>query len=486
MEDLWAYRRRRIAVFVVAIVAAAATIATSPSNPQGHVDGSTPAKVVLTDDAPRAAARFVLTLSDSTLPRVTGAATLPSGTVSFVVADASGSGAGGDGPVQITASAVGVTTPAGSDPTGPSWPIDQLCRVAEPCRREFDVSVEWLRPTPNGSITVPVTAKVALLYDRWESPPPGATATWEAGEFTAVAPPPTVPASLDLGRTTLGRDSPLAARHVVLRGSAALLADPTTPDITAYVRSELPESQRPHAILTMVSDDATDPTPVDAGAFIEPFTGCPRAEDCARGFTIVARWVGTDPAETIDVDWSFDAVARFVGSAVVPADATLAAEIDKRIDLGLASPRLQGHAAGTFDLVSGGGRKAGNVRLTITPPQLGDVYLGAIPPAVALVRIRAAVKDPGAAADLVAWLSTPNVPGVGALSVPDDGSELQAIALPLGRCFNPPPCTGSIEITVESRADKDATITWDVAVELPLPAQASAAGQLKVEVARAP
>ena len=146
MEDRWAYRRRRIAVFVVAIVAAAATIATSPSNPQGHVDGSTPAKVVLTDDAPRAAARFVLTLSGSTLPLVTGAATPPSGTVSFVVADASGSGAGGDGPVQITASAVGVTTPAGSDPAGPSWPIDQLCRVAEPCRREFDVSVEWLRP----------------------------------------------------------------------------------------------------------------------------------------------------------------------------------------------------------------------------------------------------------------------------------------------------------------------------------------------------
>ena len=313
-------------------------------------------------------------------------------------------------------------------------------------------------------------AKVALLYDHWESPPPGATATWEAGEFTAVAPPPTVPASLDLGRTTLGRDSPLAARHVVLRGSAALLADPTTTDITAYVRSELPESQRSHAILTMVPDDATDPTPVDAGAFIEPFTGCPRAEACARGFTIVARWIGTDPAETVDVDWSFDAVARFVGSAAIPADATLAAEIDKRIDLGLASPRQQAQSAGTFDLVSGGGRKAGNVRLTSPRRSWATPTSGASRRPSRSSGSGAAVKDPGAAADLVAWLSTPNVPGVGALSVADDGTELQTIALPLGRCFNPPPCTGSIEITVESRADKDATISWDVAVELPLPA----------------
>ena len=486
MEDRWAYRRRRIAVFVVAIVAGAATIATSATNPHANVDGSTPATVVLTAEAPRAAARFVLTLSGSTLPLVTGAAAPPSGTVSFVVADASGSGAGGDGPVQITASAVGIATPAGSGAAGPSWPIDQLCRVAEPCRREFDVSVEWLRPQPSGSVTVPIMAKVALLYDRWESPPPGATATWEAGEFTAVAPPPTIPASLDLGRTTLGRDSPMAARHVVLRGSAALLADPTATDITAYVRSELPESGRPHAVLTMVPDDATDPTPVDAGAFIEPFTGCPRGEACARGFTIVARWIGTDPAETVDIDWSFDAVARFGGAAAIPADATLAAEIDKRIDLGLASPRQQARSAGTFELVSGGGRKSGRVRLVVTPPELGTTFLGATPPAVALVRIRAAVKDPGAAADLVAWLSTPNHPGVDALSVPDDGTELQTIALPLGRCFDPPPCGGSIEISVESRADKDATISWDVAVELPLPPQASPAGRLRIEVERAP
>jgi hypothetical protein len=486
MQDRWAYRRRRIAVIVVAGVAAAATIATSPSNPQEHVDGSAPATVVLTGEAPRASARFVLTLSAGALPLQGSAGTVPKGTVSFAASDGSGSGAGGDGPVRISATAVGVTTPAQVDATGPSWPIEQVCRVAEPCRRAFDVSVEWLRPQPGTSIKVPIVARLALVYDRWESAPPGASATWEAGEFTAAAPPPSVPASVDLGPISLGRDSPLAVRHVVLSGSAALLADPATTDITAYVRSELPVPQRAHAVLTMVADGASDPTPVDAGAFIEPFAGCPRAQACARGFTIFARWLGTDPTETIDLDWSFDAVARFVGSTAIPADATLTAEIDKRLDLGLASPRQQAHSAGTFDLVSGGGRTGGRVRLVVTPPELGTTFLGAAAPVVGLVRIRAAVKDPGAAADLVAWLSTPNQPGVAALPVPDDGTELQTIALPLGRCFNSQSCAGSIEIFVESRTGKDATISWDVAVELPLPPQASPAGRLRIEVEHGP
>jgi hypothetical protein len=484
--DRWAYRRRRIAVFVVATVAAVATIATSPSHPQSRVDRSTPATVALSGASPRAVGRFVLTLSQNTLPVGTPASKPPQGTVSFAVSSMGGTGAGGDGPVQVTASAVGIETPARSDSAGPSWPIEQLCRVAEPCRREFDVSVEWLQPRPGTSITVKIAATLAIVYDLWESPPPGATAAWEAGEFTAAAPPPAVPASVDLGRTTLGRDSPLAARHVVLRGSAALLADPTTTAVTAYVRSERTGAQAPDAILTMVADEATDRTPVDAGAFIEPFGGCPRATACVRGFTVVARWIGTEPDKAVDIDWSFDAIARFAVATGIPGDATLAVEVDQRLDLGPASPRLQAHAEGSFDLVSGVGRKGGRVRLIVTPPALGDPFFGAAPPAVALVRLRAAVKDRGAPADLIAWVYAPDGPSVGSDTVADDGTEVQTIALPLARCFDTRTCSGSIEISVESRADLDATISWDVAIDLPVPSQRLATGQLKVEVARAP
>lgn len=487
MEDRWAYRRRRIAVVVVAIVAGAATLATSQTVIQSHVDGSIPATVVLSGESPRAVGRFVLTLSPGTLPLGNSVGPAPTGTVSFVASGTGGTNATVKGPVQITASAVGIETPARTEPTGPSWPIDQLCRVAEPCRREFDVSVEWLQPRPGTSMDVEISARVALLYDRWESPPPAARATWEAAEFTAAAPPPAVPASVDLARTTLGRDSPLAARHILLRGSAGLLADPTATDITAYVRSEVTGSKPSDAILTMAPDEETaNQTFADAGAFIQPFAGCPRAEACVRGFTVLARWVGTDPDGTVDVDWSFDAIARFTGSASIPADATLTAEVDERVDLGTASPRLSGEAKGSFDLVSGGGRKGGRVRLIVTPPQLGDAYLGAVPPAVALVRLRATVKDASTPADLVVWVSTPNSYSGGSLTLADDGTELQTFALPIAQCFGPGPCSGWVEISVESRADRDATISWDVAVDLPLPSEGLASGPLRVEVASAP
>jgi hypothetical protein len=483
-----AYRRRRISVLVVAVVAAAATLATSPSNPHANVDGSTSATVTLSDDAPRAVGRFVLTLSPGTLPLGTTVGPTPKGSASFVVSGSGGSGAAGNGPIQITATAIGIPTPAQPDPytAAPSWPIDQLCRIAEPCRREFDVSAEWLQPRPETKIDVHIAANVAIVYDRWESPPPGANATWEVGDFTAATPPPAVPASVDLGQTTLGRDSPMAARHILLRGSAALLADPTT-EITAYVRSDGTEAQPSQAMLTMVADDAADQRPADAAAFIQPFTGCPRAEECVRGFTVVARWMGTKPDDTVDVDWSFDAIARFVDSAAIPPDATLVGEVDQRLDLGLASPRLQGRAAGSFDLVPANGRKGFRLRLVVTPPSLGKAFFGAPPPAVALVRLHAAVKDPGAPADLVAWVTGRNYRSeVGSLPLADDGTELQTIALPLDGCVATEPCIGSIEIFVDGRGDRDATISWGVAIELPVPTQALAAGQLKVEVASAP
>lgn len=483
-----AYRRRRISVLVVAIVAAAATLATSPSNPQGHVNVSTPATVTLSDLAPRAVGRLVLTLSPGTLPLGTTVGPTPKGTVSFVVSGPGGTGAGGNSPVSITATAIGIPIPAQPDQytAAPSWPIDQLCRIAEPCRREFDVSAEWLQPRPETEIDVQIAANVAIVYDRWESPPPGANATWEVGEFRAAAPPPAVLASVDLGRITLDRDSPMAARHVLLHGSAALLADPTT-EITAYVRSDATEAQPWQTMLTVVADDAADQRPADAAAFIQPFTGCPRAEECVRGFTVVARWMGTKPEDTVDVDWSFDAIARFVDSAAIPPDATLVAKVDQRLDLGLASPRLQGRAAGSFDLVPANGKKGFRLRLVVTPPSLGDAFFGASPPAVALVRLHAAVKDPGASAGLLAWVTGRNYRSeMGSLPLADDGTELQTIALPLDGCLATEPCIGSVEIFVDSQGDRDATISWDVTIELPVPTQALAAGQLKVEVASAP
>jgi hypothetical protein len=480
-------RRRRVAVLMVALVAAAATIATSPGMIQSRLDRLGTASVVLDGDTPRATGRFVLTLSAESLPVRTVAGPTPKGTVTFAVgaAGAGGGGASPNGPLQVTATAVGIPEPAQQVNGAPSWPIDQLCRVAEPCRREFEVAIEWLRPQAGSSVTVPVQASLQMLYDGRETLPGGATADWESGEFKGVPAAPGLTAKTDLGSTVLGFDSPMSARHVVLHGSAALLADPSAVDVSAYVRTGGALDQPPRAVVTLVPDEpdpAVPATPVAAGTFFQPFAGCPRGQACDRGFRIIARWAGPGPEDTVAVDWSFDALARFGGASGVPEGATLTAEVGERLDLGLASPRLQGRAEGSFDLQPAGDQRTGRVRLLISAPDMGNAFFGASPPAVAVVRLRAAVKDPGTPAKLRAWVTDPDHPGVTALALSDDGTELRALAFPLSRCPPGPTCNGYVEIQVDSASNREATISWDIAAELPVSRPGLAPGELRIEV----
>ena len=131
--------------------------------------------------------------------------------------------------------------------------------------------------------------------------------------------------------------------------------------------------------------------------------------------------------------------------------------------------------------VAGKGRSA----FVVTPPELGTSLPGGARSS------RRARPDPGGrqgsgrGGGPRGLRVGPDRYGEGPLTLADDGTEVQTIVLPLGRCIDPRRCTGSIDISVESRADKDATISWDVAVELPLPAQASPA-RLRIEVERAP
>jgi hypothetical protein len=454
---------------------------------QSRLDRLGSASVVLDDDTPRATGRFVLSLSAESLPVRTVAAPTPKGTVTFAVgaAGAGGGGVGANGPLQVTATAVGIPEPAQLVNGAPSWPIDQLCRVAEPCHREFEVAVEWLRPQAGSSVKVPMQASLQMLYDGRETLPSGATADWESGEFKGVPAAPGLSAKTDLGSVVLGFDSPMAARHVVLHGSAALLADPSAVDVSAYVRTGSGLDQPPRAAVTLVPDE-TDPsvpsTPVAAGTFLQPFAGCPRGQACDRGFMVVARWAGPGPDDTVAVDWSFDALARFVGASGVPAGATLTGEVGERLDLGLGSPRLQGRAEGSFDLQPAGDQRIGRVHILVSAPDMGNAFFGATPPAVAVVRLRAALKDPGTPARLRAWVVDPVNSGVTALTLADDGTELRGVAFPLSRCPPGPTCSGYVEIQVDSGTSREATISWDLAAELPVPRPALATGELRIEV----
>jgi hypothetical protein len=475
--------RRRIASILVALVAAGATIATSAPHIESRLDGTSVASVTLDDATPRAVGRFVLNLPREALPVGTTALYAPTGTVTFTI-QPSTTGIGPSSPVAITATAVGVPQKPTIDLGASSWPIEQLCRVEEPCRREFEVSAEWLEPKDGTSIQVPVRAALALRYENWEALPTGATATWDDEAFVPMAPAPAVSAQADLGSVTIGRDSPMAARRIVLRGSAALLGDGAGVDVTAFLRAESSTGARENATVTLVEDGGTLQDTVQAGTIIQPFTGCPKAATCERGFTVFARWRGGAPEEAVHLDWSFDARARFPGATAVPEGAALTAEIADQLDLGLGSARLQATAKGSFEL-PGGNNKAGHVRLLVTAPPLGNAYLGAAPPAVATVRLRAALKDPATPAKLRAFISSPEDYTYSSVPLADDGTELGAAVFALGGCEAGVACTGYIEITVDSATGREGTISWDVAVELPVPRPQLAVGDLRIEVSAA-
>jgi hypothetical protein len=480
--------RRRAAVLVIALVAGAATIATSPAHVESHLDRSKIANVKLDAASPRAVGRFVLTLSAESLPVQTRAGPTPSGVVTFNVNRVGGTGTGAAGPVEITASAVGIPQPPKMVSGEPSWPIEQLCRVAEPCRREFDVSIEWLQPQDGTTVTIPLQAGLSMRYENWEALPNGADATWEDGGFAAAAPVPDLAARADLGSVTLRRDLPFAARHVQLTASAAVLADPAHVDVTAFMQAAVPGPLLPvRAIVVLVPDGSTERDGVGAGTFLQPFIGCARAVSCTRGFSIIARWAGLKLDDQVDLDWSFEAHARFAGATALPDGVTMAAEIDHRLELGLESPRLQGAAKGSFDLQPGGGdRRVGHVRLIVLSPAIREPFYGTDPPAVAVVRLHATVKDPSEPAKLRGWVSAGNRAGVDAIALPDDGSEVQLVAFPLARCPAAARCDGNLEVTVESPANREATISWDIAIELPVPRAQPATDQLRIEVASGP
>jgi hypothetical protein len=489
-------RRRRFAVYVVAIIAAAATIATSPPQVQSRVQSSSNATVHLDAASPRAVGRFVLKLSPEVLPQETPSGPRPSGTVGFTP-DTRNAGVvttGASNPVLISVSAVGIADPPKVDGSASSWPIEDLCRLAEPCRREFEVTAEWLRPQQGRTIDVPIAANLSILYDRWESPPPGATASWEAGEFVAAAASPTLPASLDLGTVTLGRDAPMAARHVELTASAETLSDPSRTDLTAYVSAHIGAAPLQATTVTLVPDPAPGddpsqlprPSAVPADTFVAPFTGCAKGRECTRGFTVFAQWTGIEPAATVDVDWSFEAVARFPGADHVPERATLTAKIDETVDLNAGSPRLTARAEGSFDLGEPNqGRRRGSVRLQVDGPRFDDTYLGVPPPAVATIHVRATVKDPSQPANLVLWATGPGRPGVSSVPVPDGGGEVTAVLFPLTQCARLDLCNGYLEITVESTTAREATISWGVKADLPAPGTSPPSGPLSIAVREA-
>jgi hypothetical protein len=281
-------------------------------------------------------------------------------------------------------------------------------------------------------MTAEVQVSMNLTYPKQPEPPIGARAAWEADEFAIVAPAKSLTVQADLGSVTLGRGSPWAARHVLLRASAPVLNDPAGINVTAFVTREPSAEEASMVVVTVVPDDPRG-EPVEGATILGPFDStCGRDTACERGVTIFARWVGQDPDGQVDLSWSYHVLAAFTGTGIPPG-ATLTAEVDKAIDLGPKSPRLHGQAAGSLKLEPDGSGTSGLLRLGLTAPDLGNAFLGDSPPAVAVLRLRAAVKDGGTPAGLYAsaWVPYGRTDDI---AIADDGTETQVVVLPFGTC----------------------------------------------------
>src|SRR5512142_828970 len=171
---------RRAAVLCVIAIASLATLATSSAYREAQFERSGVATITLDAGSPRAVGTVVLDLSAATLPGPSAADPQPSGNVVFSLepvatsggyapkgSDLTSSSAGqvaSTEPLSLTVAARNVARPAAGVRAGWSWPIEALCRVAEPCHREFEVTVEWLRPVTGGSRSAELRVELTLRY----------------------------------------------------------------------------------------------------------------------------------------------------------------------------------------------------------------------------------------------------------------------------------------------------------------------------------
>ena len=158
-------------------VSAAALLATSPAPPprstltatfSGGASLSTPEPVT---------GRVTLEVSAAALPRIDDALRRVRGTVTFTSSNPA---------IRLTVEPVGVAG-ATTGERANTWDIEQLCRVAEPCRRDFEVTVgrgQGGLPTAFAGFQ----ATLELVYEYQDANPPGAAASWSASAELTESP----------------------------------------------------------------------------------------------------------------------------------------------------------------------------------------------------------------------------------------------------------------------------------------------------------
>lgn len=180
--------RRRFAAFGVFLVAGAALMATSPAPPERTELEATFTGRAEVRGSREATGRVTLELSAAALPRLDDGLKSMSGKVTF-----SGSHTG----VALTVRPLGVE----AEPRGPeldtdtlgdeiTWPIEELCRIAEPCVREFEVTIALPDLAEDEVREAGFLAILEITYVYMDANPAGAAGSW-AGSPEITPPRPT-------------------------------------------------------------------------------------------------------------------------------------------------------------------------------------------------------------------------------------------------------------------------------------------------------
>lgn len=462
--------RRRIAAIVVLVMAGGAMIATTPSQVESTLSASYSGSAELTFEAPRATGLVKLDLSATALPELDPESRIRiRGTVRFEP-----SGAAGEA-VSMDVRPVGMDAASYEEYGAIVWPIEHICRVAEPCQREFEVTFEWANPEPGAVQQGSFRAIAEVVYQEMEKNPDGATANWsESTSFVSSPIGPSVSVATEPERVTLDGDQPVIIRHAVLTASESARSGRTAVFVDSSVTQSSPDSVR----VILLPDTPTDGDATANGRAIDPFADC-SAGLCERGVTILIERAEGDPDAIAVVEWSLRVHATFTDESGVPDGAELSAAVDRVIDVDSGTPALTATSSGRLEPgpdESGTLRSFSRVVIQANRASLGSGVAPGVPPlAIGILRLEA---SDDATVDLM-------VPGrdqptdvyrtlkLGRTSAA--GTSGSMLVYPLHSCEPDSECTVEISLSATTvtpaaaDADRAATVEWSLRVEVLYP-----------------
>ncbi|HTE66254.1 MAG TPA: hypothetical protein VK736_08345 [Candidatus Binatia bacterium] len=451
--------RRRLAALGVLVLACAALVATTPAIIQSSLDASHSGSTDLTLEAPRVTGRVVLELSAAALPATGERGLRVSGTVGVSQRNPNAA-------VRMSVRAAGVDAAPSESDSSASWPIEQLCRVAEPCQREFEVTFEWLDPQPDTIQRGSFDATVRIDYNGVEKNPEGATAIWsDTVAFTPAPVGPLLSADTSPERLTLDRGQPIAVRHATLTATNI----PQSARTAAFIDSSAADSGSPAVRFSLIPDDSGDGAGGTSDSAIDPFANCPETGECKRGVTILIQLAELDPDMAAAIEWSLRAQAEFPGATATPDGARLSAVVDQSTDVGPETPVIKTSASGTLEPgpdASGTVRSFTRIMVVADDAAFRLGGSGAMPPLAVGVLTIEAVGD--ATVDIHVAGSHGTIDAYPSLTLAPSQRSATVLVYPLRWCDGDAACTAEIDLSANkanpAMADTlpVATVEWNL------------------------